>query len=71
MSVDQRQLADLPDVLVPRQVAEYLGFRGRPDRVVREILEPAGLKVLVIGRRLRILRRDLEAFIHAQDKKET
>jgi len=63
MNGDGRHLAELPDVLTPEDVRRFLGFRSRGDRLLRETLEPAGLRVVKIGSRLRILKRDLEAFL--------
>ena len=53
------RLANLPDVLTPRQVCEVLQFSSRPDRILREKLAPAGLPVLHVGGRLRVLKSDL------------
>ena len=51
-------LAALPDILTPKQVCEVLQFRSRPDRVLRERLQPAGLPVIRLPGGLRVLKSD-------------
>jgi len=62
------RIADLPDVLTPEMVRDVLGFKNRrADQVLQQTLKPAGLRILTIGGRLRVLRRDLEEFLaHAR-----
>lgn len=58
------RIADLPDVLTPEMVRDVLGFKNRrADQVLQQTLKPAGLRILTIGGRLRVLRRDLEEFL--------
>jgi hypothetical protein len=57
------RLDNLPDVLTPRQVCEVLQFSSRPDRILRETLAPAGLPILRVGGRLRVLKADLLAWL--------
>jgi len=57
-------LENLPEVLLPVEVRDYLGYRNRrADQVLTATLEPAGLRVLRIRGRLRVLRSDLSAWI--------
>jgi len=57
-------LENLPEVLFPAEVRDYLGYRNRrADQVLTATLEPAGLRVLRIRGRLRVLRSDLAAWI--------
>ncbi len=56
-------LGDLPVVLTPEDVCGVLRKRvQRPSQTVRA-LEANGLRVLRVGRDLRVLRKDLEAFL--------
>jgi len=58
------RIADLPDILTPEMVRDLLGYKNRrADQLLRQTLEPAGLRVLTLGGRLRVLRRDLEMFL--------
>jgi hypothetical protein len=58
-SYDTSCLATLPDVLTPRQVCSVLQIKSRPDRVLRERLQPAGLPVIKLPGGLRVLKSDL------------
>ena len=57
-SYDIQNLATLPDVLTPRQVCAVLQIKSRPDRVLRERLQPAGLPVIKLPGGLRVLKSD-------------
>jgi len=55
---DGPSLVALPDVLTPKQVCAILQLRSRPDRVLRERLQPAGLPVIKLPGGLRVLKSD-------------
>ncbi len=57
------EIAEMPPVLTPAEVCRVLRKRvKRPCKTVRA-LERNGLRVLKVGRELRVLRKDLEAFL--------
>jgi len=54
---------DLPAVLSPEQVCRHLNIQtSRPDRFVRGRIND-GLRVLKVGKALRVLRKDLVAYL--------
>ena len=56
---------ELPSVLTPQMACEFLQVRtSRPDRFITA-RKADGLRVLKVGRSLRILRTDFEKFIAA------
>lgn len=60
---ERLDLEDLPPVLTPADVCRILRKDvRRPCQAVRA-LGASGLRVLKIGRDLRVLRKDLEAFL--------
>jgi hypothetical protein len=63
------RLEDLPDILTPEEVCGVLRKDAgeRPCKVVRA-LQRAGLRVLKLGRDVRVMRKDLEAFLAAIPK---
>jgi hypothetical protein len=64
---EQVDLGDLPPVLTPQDVCHVLRKDvKRPCQAVRA-LERSGLRVLRVGRDLRVLRKDLEAFLVGAD----
>jgi len=54
---------DLPPVLSPEQVCAHLNIKtSRPDRFVRGRIGD-GLRVLKVGKALRVLRKDLVDYL--------
>jgi hypothetical protein len=62
------RLDDLPDILTPAEVCGVLRKDvSKPCKAVRA-LERGGLRVLKVGRDLRVMRKDLAAFLAALAK---
>ena len=62
------RLEDLPDILTPAEVCGVLRKDvDKPCKAVRA-LQRGGLRVLKVGRDLRVMRTDLEAFLAAIPK---
>jgi hypothetical protein len=62
------RLADLPDILTPAEVCGILRKEvDKPCKAIRA-LERGGLRVLKVGRDLRVMRVDLETFLAAVSK---
>ena len=62
------RLDDLPDILTPAEVCSVLRKEvEKPCKAVRA-LERGGLRVLKVGRDLRVMRKDLAAFLAAIPK---
>jgi len=63
------RLDDLPDILTPAEVCGVLRKDvEKPCKAVRA-LERGGLRVLKVGRDLRVMRDDLESFLAAIQNK--
>jgi hypothetical protein len=57
----------LPPVLSPEQVCDFLGIKTRrPDKWLRA-RAVQGLKILKVGKALRVLSRDLHAWLETQN----
>lgn len=64
------RLDDLPDILTPAEVCGVLRKDvAKPCKAVRA-LEKGGLRVLKVGRDLRVMRKDLAAFLAAVPERE-
>jgi hypothetical protein len=62
------RLDDLPDILTPAEVCGVLRKDvEKPCKAIRA-LERGGLRVLKVGRDLRVMRKDLAAFLAAIPK---